>query len=67
MRLADLTDIEGRLLAFIVSASKTKPPIEYDLYKVRASFMYGVQVHEVTPEQRQAAKNEHYRRAYAGW
>ncbi len=57
-------DLEVKMLAYIVAAAKAKPPIEYDLHRLRASLMFNVQQHEVTPEQRQAAKLDAYRHMY---
>lgn len=52
------------MLAYVIAANKAKPPIEYDLHRLRASLMFNVQQHEVTPEQRQLAKADAYRRLY---
>lgn len=60
----DARELEERMLAYVIAANKAKPPIEYDLHRLRASLMFNVQQHEVTPQQRQAAKLDAYRHLY---
>lgn len=60
----DTAHIEQRMLAYLVAASKAKPPIEYDYYVMYASKLFNIEQHEVTPEQRKQAKAYAYRHLY---